>query len=396
MERPGPLISLLVTVAMGQVACSEPQGSVVDADLGRIEDVLDELTKSVWPGVVDGDGNRFIRLLNGFFDDKPTSYWFTGFAPRFTADAFWFCRDGDDSCPLTGDGKLNGAALVGDPVFTRIPGENEYSPYWRINVVRVPEEYEPNALKSTLSIERAEADGVVRIEPLRHDLSGAGKPEPVITHCLLVLDGTTLEGNGRDLVGTPGRPSLRMYQSQGWHKQYRVQLFDFSVSEGLFAPDPDSGDRPLMPAADIFVFARDCAGGSSSPVCGYTSALLPAVSERGVEADLTGDGDRADTNNVVAAFPGAEPADPNDRPYSALWAVSVVTIPAAADADVSLIDTTGDQLQSDVTSVLQMRDLVGAGRLAEPEPMSESQAGNRIPGNDGEVFFNCPAQVPAP
>jgi len=387
---------LVLAAVLGLVACSAPKGPVVDDDLGRIDDVLDDLTKTVWPGVTDSDGNRFIRLLNGFFDGNPTSYWFTGFAPRVTADAFWFCRDGDDSCPLTPDGKLNGAALLGSPVFTRIPGEVDYSPYWRINVVRVGSDYQPNALKSTLSIERAEADGAVRVEPLVYDLNDSGEAQQVITHCLLVLDATVLEGNGRDLVGTPGRPSRHMYPSQGWHKQYSVQLFDFSVVAGLLEPDPQSGDQPLMPAADIFVFARDCAGGSSSPVCDYTSALLPAVSERGVEADLTGDGDLSDTNNVVAAFPGVEPANPNDRPYSALWAVSVVDIPVATDANVSLIDTTGDQQQSDVTSVAQMRALVSTGTLAEPVPMSETQAGNRIVGNDGKVFFNCPAQVPAP
>jgi len=208
-----------------------------------------------------------------------------------------------------------------------------------------------------------------------------------------VLHDTELAGNGADMVGQPGVPSRHVPMLEGWHKQYRVGFYDFSVTEGLFAPDPRGGDRTWMPAAVIFVMYRDCAAGSTESVCDLIDAPLVSVSERGVERDLNGDGDRSDTNNVIAAFPGRPPPDPVDRPYSALWAVNVVTVAPEADADVQLIDRTGDQARSDVTDATTLRAWVEAGSLLEPQPMSEAQAGDRIPGNDGEVFFNCPSQV---
>jgi hypothetical protein len=334
-----------------------------------------------------------VRRINGFFDGEPTAYWFSGFAPRFTADVFYFCRDGDTACPFDGDGAIDLERAVGRPVFARIPGEEGYSPYWLVKVVRVPDDYAPDDIKSVLGIERAVDDGRVRVEPLLLDHGGDIGEDRVIVHCLLVLRGTELAGNGGDMIGQPGVPSLRVPLLVGWHKQHSVEFFDFTPSEGAFAPDAESGEQTLMPAADIFVLFRDCEAGSVSPLCDLTSGLLSSVSERGVETDLNGDGDKSDTNNVIAAFPGQDPPDPQDKPYSALWAVKVVIVAPENDAGVSLIDTSGDQFLSDVTDAPGLRALVAEGKLLEPTPMSEAQAGDSIPGNDGEVFFNCPSQV---
>lgn len=388
-------VLVVTAIALALTSGCGGGGPTAEEDLGPLDDVLDDLTKTVWPGLIDTEGNRFVRSINGFFDEAPTAYWFSGFAPRFTAEMFVFCRDGDETCPLLPAGLIDPTAMLGRPVFARIPGEAGYSPYWSVRVVRVGADYQPDDLKSVLGIQNAVADGRARIEPLLMDHGGEIGVAEVITHCLLVLDGTTLERNGMDLIDQPGVPSRRVLLGEGWHKRYRVTFYEFGATDGLFAPDPDSGEVPLMPAANIYVMFRDCEAGSQAPLCQQSTGVFPSVSERGVERDLTGDGDKSDTNNVIAAFPGIEPRDPLDRPYSPLWAVNVVRVVAERDADVRLIDTTGDQGESDITSVEAMRAAVTDGRLDPPEPMSETQAGNSIPGNDGEVFFNCPSQVPA-
>ncbi len=372
-------------------ACGPP-ASLVEEDLGPIEAVVDEVARTVWPGVQGEDG-RYVRLLNGFFAGEPTAFWFGGFAPRRTADLFWFCRSGDASCPFDEAGGFARDRAVGDPVFATMPGEVDHSPFWRLWVVRVPEGYEPNELKSTFGIEQAAEDGRVVVEAAVTDHGGDIGPAEVLVHCLMVLQGTVLEGNGDDLVGRPGEPSRAIVPRTGWHKQYRVNVFDFVDTEGVFAPNLSSESVPLMPEANIFVFHRDCLGGSTSPACAALDRDEVAVSERGIERDLTGDGDRRDTNNIIGAFPGvAAGPDPWESAYSPLWRVKAVRVPAASDAAVNLIDTSGDQDVTDARSVADVRALVQAGLVAEPEDLPEDTSSS-IPSNDGAVFFSCHTQV---
>ncbi len=367
-----------------------------EEDLGPIEQTVDEVARTVWPGVEDDDG-RHVRLLNGFFDGEPTAYWFAGFAPRRTADVFWFCRDDHPTCPFDAAGEFDRTSTVGDPVFATMPGEADHSPFWLVWVVRVPGDYEPNELKSTFGIEEAADEERVTVEAAIRDHGGDVGPAEVIVHCLMVLEGTVLQGNGGDLAGRPGEATAAVPPRGGWHKQYRVTVFDFIDSEGVFAPNPSSESVPLMPESNIFVFHRDCAGGSTSPACAALDRDEVSVSERGVEEDLTGDGDRSDTNNVIAGFPGAPVGEDEwESAYSPLWRVKAARVPAEHDDDVSLIDTTADQDDTDARSVADVRALLEAGWIAEPEDLSEEDAGNPIPGNEGVVFFNCPSQVAAP
>jgi len=381
----------LLALAAG---CADP-GPGPEDDLGPLDDVLDDLTRTVWPGVVGDGGDRFIRFVNGFIDDEITGYWFAGLAPRFTADVFWFCRDGDAACPTAPDGSLDPGSMIGRPVFARIPGEISYSPFWRVQVVRVGDDYQADDIKSVLGIEEAVARGDATVAPLRIDHGGAIGEAEVVVHCLLVIGGTRLERNGMDMVGTTGVASRQLVPGLGWHKRYEVSYYDFTATDGVFAPLGQTEGPPRMPWAPTYVLFRDCAGGSQAPLCGLTSGQFPSVSELGVDRDLTGDGDRADTNNLIGALPGRPPLAAGDPPYSPLWAIQVVRVRPEHDSDVSLIDTTGDQAESDLRSVQAMRDAVAAGLVDAPVPMSEAQAGNGVPGNDGEVYFDCPTQVEA-
>ena len=384
----------LAAALLGPLAGCEHDPASGEEDLGPIDATVDELARTVWPGV-DGDDGRFVRLLNGFFGDEPTAFWFGGLAPRHTADLFWFCREGDTACPFDGSGAINRAAAVGDPVFATMPGEVDHSPFWRLWVVRVPGDYEADELKSTLGIQQAAEEGRVSVEVARIDHGGDIGPAEVIVHCLMVLEGTTLEGNGDDLVGQPGVASELVPLRGGWHKQYRVSVFDFIDTEGVFAPNPSSESVPRMPDSTLFVLERDCAGGSTSAACAALGQDAAPVSELDVAADLTGDSDRRDTNDVLAGLLG-QPlgGDPWERAYSPLWRVQRVRVRAEHDADVALIDTTGDQGQSDARSVADLRALFEAGRIDAPEDQPEDPA-LAIPSNDGAMFFSCHSQVAA-
>ncbi len=408
--------ALVAAIACALTACST-ETSRVEQDLGPIENVVDDIARTVWPGLDRSDGSRYIRHINGFFDEEITGYWFVGFASRITADAFFFCREGETTCPFDADGRFDDSSQVGLPVFARVPGEAAFSPFWMAWVVRVPDDYQPNELKSAYGIESAASAGRVRIEQHYHDFGGAVGPDETIMHCLLVLKGTELERNGTTIVGTD-KPMKYVKPRMGWHKQYQVEFYDFTISEGLFPPDPVSDQRPYMPFSDIFVLFRDCKGEqdqidaacagdkdkttecanakkAKGYVCDHLNNELPgAISERGIETDMTGDGDKSDTNNVIVAFPGVPPASAADPVYSPLWRINVVGVPAASKDKISLIDDTLVQDDSEVRSVKRIRELVTDDILAKPVFMSEAMAGNAIPGNDGKVFFSCPSQVP--
>lgn len=366
-----------------------------ETSLGPIEQVIDEVTATVWPGV-EAETGRHVRLLNGFFNGDPTAYWFAGFASRRAADVFWFCPEGDEACPFTDNGTIDRDATIGDPVFAVKPGDAAYSPFWLVWKVTVPAGYQPDELKSVAGIEAAAVGGRVAVERALYDHGGDVGPDAAIMHCLLVLDGTELQGNGADLVGQPGVPALDIPVERGWNRKYSVSFFDFTGNSGLFPPAADSESIPLFPTADIFVFFRDCVDGSQTDLCMQTGVPHAAVSERGVELDLTNDGDRADNNNIISGFPRTPAPHPLERIYSPLWRAMKVLIDPAHDDDVVLFDTTGEQSDTEVRTLARMREMVDLGWVAEPHQISEMDSGNAIAGNDGVTFFNCPSQTPAP
>ncbi len=392
--RAVPAVAIVLMIA--GPACSDPPVEDDNSDLGPIEQVVDEVARTVWPGVDRTDGSRYIRRINGFLRDEGISYWFIGFASRLTADAFFFCRKGDKVCPFDKHGRLDPKIQVGHPVFARVPGEAGYSPFWLVWVVHVPDDYKDNTLKSAHAIEKATAAGDVTVSLYFYDYKGTVGPTETIMHCLLVLAGTELEDNGKDVVSQPGVPSATIPVRMGWHKRYSVEFFDFSHTERVFSPDDVTESRALMPISDIFVLFRDCkedGKGSKAPVCDKVSGELQgAVSERGVEDDLTKDGDKSDSNNVIVAAPGISPANAKDKVYSPLWRVNAVRVFADQEKKVTLMDDTGDQNKTDIKSMLELRKRVDSGVFDEPAFMSEAMAGNAIPGNDGKVFFNCPVQ----
>lgn len=385
------LTATLLSAAFG--GCPDP-GFVADTDLGPVEASLDELDRTVWPGVDTEWGYRHIRRINGYFDDAPTGYFFVGFSSRVAANVFWMCPEGQEDCPFDSYGILRHENVLGHGVFDRRPGETGYTPFWLTWKVTVPDYYEPDTFKSSASIEAAAARGEVEMEMLIFEHDPSIGPAPAIMHCLLVLEGTRLEFNGETLVSQPDVPAHEVLIRKGWSKGYQVNFYDFTDTEGVFPPAADSESIPKMPTADIFVFFRHCAGGSTAPICDLVSADYASVSDRGVEHDLNNDGDRGDTNNVISGFPRTPQLDPLDRLYSPLWLVQQTVPVPEREHEIYLYDDSGNQDDSGMMKPATIRWGVENGIIHPPIPISEADIGNSEMGNDGDVFFDCPSQVP--
>ncbi len=349
-----------------------------------IDDALTPAERIHWPGV-DHAGGRVVSLVNGFANDAPSSYWFFGLAGRETDDVFLTCREGDDACPLTRDGRIAWDRVVGKPLLARVPGDPRYSPWWQLWTVRVGSAYEPDSIRTIGQLFRAVGLGTARV-----DAEVLEDGRAALVHLPLVLRGTELEGNGGAMPDGTGR-KLAIDRLEGWRQGLLVAFFDFSRSEGVFGASADGEARPRMPFANIYTFYRVCDGGAAdASICSVSVATAEShrlLSERGLGQDITGDGDLDDTNTVLGALPGAQ-VDVAEPPYSPLWAVSQVEIPRASP--LRFVDDTRDQARSDVTSAADIRAAVARGDLSAPAPVMFPA------GSDTPLFFNCPAPVPAP
>jgi len=376
-----------------------------DPDEGPIEDTLEPADRINWPGLDRANG-RVIPFIRGFGNGRPAAYWFLGFASRKTSDSFWFCREGDEACPLDEHRRLDWDTIVGNPVFTQIPGLPDFSPFWQMWKVTVPADFEPNSVKNPDTLNRLKDAGDVTVEPLMTDFGdyfgeAAGVQETVL-HCALVLAGTELEANGGEMPDGRG-PSLVLQNRPGWFENHSIEFVDFSPSDGVFPEATDSENRPLMRFANIYIHWRSCDADPNPPICeleNYAYTDRRPVSERGLGQDITGDGDSGDTNNVLGAMPCellslSDPDRPPELPYSPLWGPLAVSVLPESDSGLSLIDYYGDQALSDVQSADMIFQNVQDEACLEPVPMNEDETGNPIPGNEGRVFFNCPNPVPA-
>lgn len=370
----GPFGHACAIAAVAASSCVSADGA--DADLGPVEATLSDDDRTAWPGA-EGAGGRVVPLRNGFHDEAQAAWWDFGSAPRGTADSFWFCREDDDLCPLDENRRLNWDRAVGNPLVTRLPGDAEFSPYWQVWVARVPDDYAGNEITTAATLHaRAEA-GEIEAAPLRIDF---GAPQgrdvgvrDVVVHFPLVLDGTVLEGNGRAMVGDAAMPSMFVETRQAWFEGYRVSLLDFSRSEGVLPAADDSQGRPMTPFSDAFVLYRDCRAEPLPELCSGAAEIRRAVEEG---PDLTGDGDTRDTNTLLASLPG-RPAKDGGAPYSPLQRDLAAEVEAARDAEVALIDRTGDDSSSDVRSLATLLAAIDAGRFCEIAAAAEDSLAER-------------------
>lgn len=387
-------MSLLGLLALCGLAagCDDDGGATGDPDLGPIDDTVDFAGRINWPGIDRADG-RQIPFIFGFANGRPHGYWFLSFASRRTADAFFFCREGDTTCPLDEHRRLDWSHLVGHPLFMRVPGQEGFSPFWALWRVTVPADFEPDSVKTIQTLHRLDAAGAVRVEPFILDFGEDVGPREALLHCALVLQGTEL-AEADTPMPDESAPKLRLERRLGWHQGYRVEFVDFSRSEGVFPSAEDSDSRPLQPFANIYIHWRSCAGDSPPPICsilGFPGLNRRPVSERGLGQDITGNNSPNDSNNVLGAVQ-CDRTRPSERLYSPLWQPQFVMVQPGAD--VGLIDTYADRSRSDIQSADDLFAAADRGEVGQPVPQREDETGNPVPGNDGRVFFNCPAPVP--
>ncbi len=385
-------ISLLLVLG----GCPGGNDGGVDEDLGPIDDTLSFSDRINWPGVDRATG-RVVQIIFGFAEGTHINYWFLGFAAKRTADSFWFCREGDELCPLDEHRRLNWDRIVGHPLFTRIPGQLEFSPFWQMWKVTVPDDYQADDIKTTATLDQRAAAGELTVAPLITDFGDFfGEPagfQETVLHCALVLTGTTLDRNGTEMPDGSG-PMMMLESKAGWHQGYRVEFIDFSQSEGAFPEAVASENRPQMRFANIYIQWRRCEGDPTG-ICALPGTIADRrpVSERGLGEDITGDGDAEDSNNTFAAAPCKQPMRASEPSYSPLWAVNNVF--HEPESTLMLVDTSDDQMVSDIKSAPDVFAAIEQGGVTGPVPSMEDETGNPVPGNDGQVFFNCPFSVPA-
>jgi len=376
----------ILVACLGLGACAE-DGPGDRADLGYIDDQLSPADRVHWPGL-DRAGRREIPFLTGFANGRPAGYWFLGLAGPETADVFFVCQDGDGACPLDEHRRIAWDRLIGAPLFSRVPGDPRYSPWWQVWTVRVPADHEPDSIRTIGTLFRVVGEGEARVERTIVDFGDvAGRyvgPRDAVVHAALVLRGTELMDNGGPMP-EGGARRLAYSRYVGWRQGYRVELIDFSPSEGVLPAADDSADRPRMPSANIHIVYRPCDTEPAAEICDLPGPPGPRpVSEAGIGQDLTGDGSRSATNNILDALPCA-PGTTTGRVYSPLWAVQRVEL--AAGEEFSLLDTTGDPGMSDLASVEDLLQAAADGRAQPPVP-ALSADGIR------PLFFNCPSPAP--
>lgn len=375
-------------------SCGEPDVPG-DVDKGPIENLLSFEERVAWPGFDQASGRKILSL-RGFAEDQQIGYWFFGFGAQRTDDAFFFCREGDDACPLDQHRRLAWDHIVGHPIFTRIPGDPEFSPFWQMWTVRVPEDFEPDSVKTIASLDRLAQAGELRAERFIHDFGVIDTeivgPREVLLHCALVLTGTELARRDLPQLDPPEGRILEVPRVFGWFEGHRVEFFDFSISEGVFPAAAASESRAIMRMANVYILWRDCADEPRPAICdlpGYANVTQRPVSERGLGQDMTGDRDAFDTNNVFGSAQCSLKYPATELTYSPLWSPRRLAVPM----DTDLVDTYVDQLRSEVQSAGDVFAMVDEGEIPMPTLMMEDETGNPVPGNQGRIMFDCPFAV---
>lgn len=376
------------------LACGEPVDDG-DVDQGPIEDLLSFEERVAWPGFDQATGRKILSL-RGFAEDAQIGYWFFGFGARRTDDAFFFCREGDDACPLDPHRRLAWDHIVGHPIFTRIPGDPEFSPFWQMWIVRVPDDFEADSVKTIETLDRLAQAGQVRAERFIHDFGVIDTevvgPREALLHCALVLTGTELARRDLPQLDPSEGRILEIPRPFGWFEGHRVEFFDFSISEGVFPAADDGESRATMRVANVYILWRDCADDPRPAICdipGYANPLQRPVSERGLGQDMTGDRDAFDTNNVFGSTQCSLKYPSTEFTYSPLWSPRRITVPMSTE----LVDSAVDELRSEVQSAGDVFDLVDEGVVPMPTLMMEDETGNPVPGNQGRIMFDCPFAV---
>jgi hypothetical protein len=239
---------------------------------------------------IDGTALRVAAFVNG----ESVRYWHLGERGDVPMPVYQPCTDDAGECVPTEHPLVAGA----------VPGEEGYSPYGRVHLVHVPAGW-TGRLRSVEEVEAALASGEAQEELTTR-----------YVHCPIAAAEAELEV-GTDATVRPERPI--------WVHGLEAGCFDIGRERALL-------DDARMWTRHVYLLTRE---GESAPL--HEGARM---------ADLTGDGDQRDTNNVFGA-------GPRDGDYTPLWKLVLVTVPA----DYRSIDTSMDETVADYRSAGDMFDV---------------------------------------
>jgi hypothetical protein len=235
-----------------------------------------------------------VRLVHGFAGGAPVAYRDFGPAPNVAAPLFVLVREG-----------AGGSERIDHPtIIDAIPGDPGYSPFWAVLEVRVTDAYDGELITSFAAVQEAEQLGLVE----------APQQTRAAVNCPVVAGGVTVEVGGGDTVGANAR-----FFWDGRTVDY-FDLGDMPLEAGSRVPDDPRyvirrrGDEPL--------------------------------SEPARRVDLTGDGDRDDTNDVLART-SEEGGSPLCRTVDVVVEVGTEAIDTFADQSMSAIRAEADLFDPD-------------------------------------------------
>ncbi|MCZ7682830.1 MAG: hypothetical protein M5U28_30145 [Sandaracinaceae bacterium] len=316
-QRSLPVGSCIVAAAAGLFgACAEPPPlpprlEEADPALAALIDENDS---------IDGVAPRWTAFANG----ERVRYWHLGRQTATPMIAYQPCVEAERGCE----------ALSHPPVVEHLPGEEGYSPYLRLHELRVPAGW-TGRLRSVEEVEAAIASGeVAPMETGRY------------LHCPIAASDAQLD---------VGPDATALAERAIWVRGMEARCFDLSQDR----------ERPLysdgtMIVRNVYSLTRD---GETDP-----------IHEGRRMADLTGDGDQLDSNNILGV--GLRDGD-----YTPLWRVVRVTVPA----DYESIDTSMDDGLAEYTSATDMFEI---GPDYELTPIEGRVLGFELT----DVLFDCPIQ----
>jgi hypothetical protein len=146
-------------------------------------------------------------LVSGWYEGREVQYYDFGTNTPLDANnsitpaPIWVLIHGmnEDGTPDLVEGQHN--------IVDVLPGEDGYSDLWQVIFVTVPEDYEPESIRSADELQEAGFEQT---------------PTDMLVNCPIVPEGTTLEG-GEEIV-------------QGWARGEEVYYFDFGQNPATVAP----------------------------------------------------------------------------------------------------------------------------------------------------------------
>jgi hypothetical protein len=191
------------------------------------------------------------------------------------------------------------------PILAAVPGDADYSPFGAIVRHPVTSAWSGERIPSVEAIADAERLGL--LDPIYDGARRYG-------HIVIVAPDVELDAGDGALVAPTAVYALGR----------EVRGFDFGRADRWRQPTTRDG-APAAPFRNVYLLRRD---GEPTP-----------IHEPARDMDLTGDGDRVDTNNVFGV--GLDDAD-----YTSLWREVVVVV----DPEYASIDTSADESMADYRS----------------------------------------------